>query len=228
MKKEQRQKENIPQDAIDRNQQNRFPETSEPTQRKYPTAGPKREPEKKEKTNLFSLPTFSERGYLQAVIEIPAGSNVKYEYKPDPGEFIANGTEKEARMVEFLPYPTNYGFIPSTLMSREAGGDDDPLDVIVLSKRVKQGEIIEVVPLAMLRCTDEGERDDKILAIPLDKSRQLFRANRMKDIPEAVLQILEIWFMNYKRNNKIKTFGWADEKEAEKTIRKWKISYDLS
>lgn len=174
--------------------------------------------------NLYTLPTFSEKGYLQAVIEIPAGTNVKYEYLPNQGVFTASVGQEKARIVEFLPYPTNYGFIPSTLMRKEQGGDGDPLDVIVLSERMEQGELVEVVPLAMLKLIDQGERDDKILAIPLQESMQIVRAERMQDVPQAVLQILEIWFLNYKGKKNLQSLGWGDEQEAEKSVRKWEIS----
>lgn len=181
--------------------------------------------EKGKQKNLYTLPTFSEKGYLQAVIEIPAGSNVKYEYLPQAGLFTtASGEEEKARIVEFLPYPANYGFIPSTLMRKEEGGDGDPLDVIVLSERMDQGELVEVVPLAMLRLVDQGERDDKILSIPVQESRQIVRAERMQDVPHAVLQILEIWFLNYKGNKDLQSLGWGNEQEAEKAIRKWRIN----
>ena len=43
----------------------------------------------------------------------------------------------EKRVVKFLGYPGNYGFIPQTL-----GGDNDPLDVIDLEESIDRGEIV--------------------------------------------------------------------------------------
>src|SRR6266702_1934671 len=59
---------------------------------------------------------------FQAVIEIPLGSNVKYELdKP-------TGLLKVDRIIHSAVfYPANYGFIPQTYAE-----DNDPLDVLVL------------------------------------------------------------------------------------------------
>jgi len=59
---------------------------------------------------------------FQAVIEIPLGSNVKYELDK------ASGLLKVDRIIHSAVfYPANYGFIPQTYAD-----DDDPLDVLVL------------------------------------------------------------------------------------------------
>lgn len=171
--------------------------------------------------DLYKLPAYSENGYLQAVIEIPAGTNVKYEYLREKGDFSARQEEEKPRVVEFLPYPSNYGFIPSTLMRKEEGGDGDPLDIIVLSESMQQGEVVEVVPLALLKLIDAGEQDYKVLSIPVEESRQIVSASRKQDVPEPVLQILEIWFLNYKGRDKMQSMGWADEQEAAREVKKW-------
>ena len=36
------------------------------------------------------------------------------------------------RIINYLGYPANYGMIPETLLSRNNGGDGDPLDIVVL------------------------------------------------------------------------------------------------
>src|SRR5260370_27832430 len=59
---------------------------------------------------------------FQAVIEIPLGSNVKYELDK------ASGLLKVDRITHSAVfYPANYGFIPQTYAE-----DNDPLDVFVL------------------------------------------------------------------------------------------------
>lgn len=173
--------------------------------------------------NLYQLPAYSSKGYLQAVIEIPAGTNVKYEYLPKEGKFSARKEKDKARIIEFLPYPSNYGFIPSTLMRKEEGGDGDPLDIIVLSESMQQGEVIEVVPLAMLKLIDGGEQDYKVLSIPVEESRQIVSASCMQDVPQPVLQILEIWFQNYKGERMVRSEGWVNEQEAAQEVKKWLV-----
>lgn len=171
--------------------------------------------------DLYNLPAYSSNGHLQAVIEIPAGTNVKWEYLPDQGKFSARQDKEKARIVEFLPYPSNYGFIPSTLMRKEEGGDGDPLDIIVLSESMRQGEVVEVVPLAMLKLIDGGEEDYKVLSIPVEESRQIVAASNMEDVPEPVLKILEIWFLNYKGERNMQSLGWVNEQEAVQEVKKW-------
>src|SRR2546429_2974568 len=65
---------------------------------------------------------------FQAVIEIPLGSNVKYELdKP-------SGLLKVDRIIHSAVfYPANYGFIPQTYAE-----DNDPLDVLVLCQEPVQ------------------------------------------------------------------------------------------
>lgn len=169
------------------------------------------------------MPAYSNQGYLQAVIEIPAGTNTKYEYLKEKGDFSARHDRGKPRIVEFLPYPVNYGFIPSTLMQKERGGDGDPLDVMVLSESMSQGELIEVVPLGMLKLIDGGEQDYKVLSIPVEESRQIVSASRIQDVPTPVLKILEIWFLNYKGRDQMQSMGWANEQEAAQEVKKWLI-----
>jgi inorganic pyrophosphatase len=61
-------------------------------------------------------------GDFTAVIEIPMGSNVKYELDKKSGLLRLDRVLYSA-----VYYPANYGFIPRTLAE-----DDDPLDVLVM------------------------------------------------------------------------------------------------
>ncbi len=59
--------------------------------------------------------------HFQAVIEIPRGSNLKFELDKGTGLLKLDRVLSSA-----VYYPANYGFIPQTLAE-----DDDPLDVLV-------------------------------------------------------------------------------------------------
>src|SRR5258707_14115347 len=79
---------------------------------------------------------------FQAVIEIPLGSNVKYELDK------ASGLLKVDRIIHSAVfYPANYGFIPQTYAD-----DNDPLDVLVLCQEPVQ-------PLALIKARAIGLRD---------------------------------------------------------------------
>ncbi|MDA9133798.1 inorganic diphosphatase, partial [Gammaproteobacteria bacterium] len=62
------------------------------------------------------MKTFSKNGFLQMVVEIPAGTNKKIEYDKNINEFFIDKIDGVDRVINFLPYPGNYGFIPSTKM----------------------------------------------------------------------------------------------------------------
>jgi inorganic pyrophosphatase len=95
---------------------------------------------------------------FNAVIEIPAGSNVKYELDKETGLI-----KLDRVLYSAVFYPTNYGLIPRTLAE-----DGDPLDVLVLCQE-------PVVPLTMIRSRaiglmsmiDSGKQDHKIIAVAI-------------------------------------------------------------
>ena len=71
---------------------------------------------------------------FNAIIEVPAGTNRKLEIQPD-GQFVAELMNGVPRVVNFLPYPGNYGFIPSTLMDEARGGDGEGHAASVAGRR---------------------------------------------------------------------------------------------
>src|SRR5580765_2587569 len=95
------------------------------------------------------------RGF-QAVIEIPLGSNVKYELdKP-------SGLLKVDRIIHSAVfYPANYGFIPQTYAE-----DNDPLDVLVLGQYVVQEMVlIKSGAIGLRNMFDSGASDDKVIVV---------------------------------------------------------------
>ncbi|HET9792217.1 MAG TPA: inorganic diphosphatase, partial [Candidatus Angelobacter sp.] len=93
---------------------------------------------------------------VNAVIEIPKDSVNKYEYDKTLHVFRLDRT-----LFSPVHYPGDYGFIPCTL-----GLDGDPLDVLVLVESPSfPGCLMEVRPIGVLRMVDQGEGDEKILAV---------------------------------------------------------------
>lgn len=138
---------------------------------------------------------------LTAVIEIPAGSNEKWQMaKNAPGTLEWERADGVLRVIDYLPYPANYGALPGTLMSRDAGGDGDPLDVLVLGPALPRGATVAVRVIGQLSMLDDGERDDKLIAVvPQDTSFGSLRdvAGLQTQFP-GVSDILMSWFQNYK------------------------------
>ena len=175
-----------------------------------------------------SLPTFSEDGHLQMVVEIPAGTNKKIEYEHSTNAFPVTKENGAQRTISFLPYPGNYGFIPSTLMEPAEGGDGDALDILLISEHLKIGTVVDVLPVAILLLDDNGARDDKIIAIPADETKQVISlASCRESRPEFIMakSIIKQWFLAYKGDSSMKFNGWGGEDQARYQIRKWSLKY---
>ncbi len=173
--------------------------------------------------DVASLSTFTEGG-VNMVVEIPAGTNLKIEYDKDRETFAPDQLNGRDRMVTFLPYPGNYGFIPATLMDEGQGGDGDPLDVLVLSSSQPTGTILEVKPIGMIRLRDAGDLDTKIIAVPLDPAQRAIDVETYRDFMigyDGARRIVEEWFLNYKGLGTTQLLGWDDEAGAMAEIERW-------
>ena len=175
------------------------------------------------KLDYYNVSVQSNNGNFNAVIEIPAGTNKKIEYNNLSKTFEVDLKNGEDRIVQFLPYIGNYGYIPSTFSNPKEGGDGDALDVLVLSENVETGTIIEIEPIAVLKLLDKGEIDYKIIAIPANKATQIIKVdlgdNFLIDYP-AVKTMIELWFLNYNKEDVSIIEGWGNREEAIYEIEK--------
>ncbi len=179
------------------------------------------------KTNsLYDIASFTPDSSVNVVIEIPAGTCLKTEYDQSKNEFsverLQDGT---SRRVQFLPYPGNYGFIPSTEMRLDLGGDGDALDVLLLAEALPKGQILETIPIALLKLKDNKKLDYKIIAVPKEPKLQLINCMSFACLQQnypAIISILELWFAHYKGTNKTEVIGWETEESANQEIHKWK------
>ncbi|MFN0013525.1 MAG: inorganic diphosphatase [Saprospiraceae bacterium] len=174
--------------------------------------------------NLWQTPAFSPAGNLNAVVEIPAGTNQKFELDRTTGAIRPDMRNGRQRMVEFLPYPVNYGFVPSTVMDNARGGDGDPLDVLVLAEAIPTGTVLEVRPIGLLLLQDGGELDHKVLSVPADPALQVVQVADWHDFQHrysAIRHILELFFLYYDGLGVITIMGWSDEEAALTEVKKW-------
>jgi inorganic pyrophosphatase len=124
-----------------------------------------------------------------AVIEIPLGSNVKYELDKPSGLI-----KLDRVLYSAVYYPANYGFIPQTLAE-----DGDPLDVLVLCQEA-------VVPLALIHAravglmtmVDYGTVDHKIIAVATEDP-EFNGYKEAAQIPSHYLLMLRRFFQDYKQ-----------------------------
>ncbi|MEM1216335.1 MAG: inorganic diphosphatase, partial [Bacteroidota bacterium] len=101
-------------------------------------------------------------GVVNMIVEIPAGTNRKVEFDYEMGIFKTDQKNGKDRIIDFLPYPGNYGFVPGTLMDKARGGDGDALDILVLSEAQPTGSLLSVRMLGALVLRDRGEIDTKL------------------------------------------------------------------
>lgn len=126
---------------------------------------------------------------VQGIIEIPQGSKAKYELDKDSGMLRLDRV-----LFSSVSYPHNYGFIPQTL-----GEDNDPLDIIVLSQiAVDPMCIIEAKVIGVLRMIDNGEGDDKIIAVA-QNDMSVNHFNEVSELPPHLTVELQNFFEDYKK-----------------------------
>lgn len=153
-------------------------------------------------------------GTVNAVVEIPTGTNAKWEVDPKTGILSWEIRNGKPRVVSYLSYVGNYGMIPRTL-----SGDNDPLDIIVLGESAPRGSIIKANIIGVLKALDGGEQDDKLIAVRTDSV--LGKVTSLKELNEkfpGVASIVEIWFTNYKGPGKMVIQGLADAEEAKQIL----------
>jgi inorganic pyrophosphatase len=159
---------------------------------------------------------------INVIIEIPAGSNNKYEIDKKTGLISLDRANYTSSA-----YPFDYGFVPQTLWE-----DNDPLDVVVLATfPLSPGILVKVRPVAVIEMIDDGESDYKIIGVPQNDRRW----DETKDLNDLnIHKVKEIchFFKTYKQlkkdNEEIKVeiMGVQDKQAAFKAIEKGIRLYD--
>lgn len=180
-------------------------------------------------TNYYRYPSFSEHGNPFIVVENPAGTNEKYEYDQLQNKFDLEQVDGKSRIIRYISYPGNYGFIPSTMMAKDKGGDGDPLDVLAIGSTIKRGSILQFAPVGILKMMDNGEEDHKIIGVIIHSDVSVIACQTLECIKTnypGMIEIIETWFSNYEGKKGIEILGWADEKAALEMIKEWQVDFD--
>ncbi|MGI8494378.1 MAG: inorganic pyrophosphatase, partial [Pyrinomonadaceae bacterium] len=140
---------------------------------------------------------------ITAFIEIVPNDTVKYELDKRSGRLRI---DRPQRFSSLCPVP--YGFIPQTycgdsVAEFSAGktgltgiaGDDDPLDICVLTERtLTHGNVLLTAkPIGGLRMIDKNEADDKIIAVLLDDAA-FGQLNDISECPPGLIERLQHYF----------------------------------
>ena len=176
---------------------------------------------------------------IRAFIEVIPSDTVKYEIDKKSGYLKIDRPQKFSNIV-----PALYGFIPQTYCKDEVAdycmqktgrtgivGDDDPLDICVLTEReITHGNIlVSAIPIGGMRMIDGGEADDKIIAVL--KSDEVYSDwNDVSDIPHTIINRIKHYFLTYKQlpgeTPKCEITHVYGKEEAHEVIRRSQKDYD--
>lgn len=158
---------------------------------------------------------------VQAIIEIPSGSKAKYELDKESGLLRLDRV-----LFSSVHYPANYGFIPQTFCD-----DGDPLDILVLSQlSVVPLCIVEAQVIGVMRMIDQGQHDDKIIAVATG-DMSVKHLDDISKLPEHLLLELQRFFEDYKKleNKEVEVAEFQGKQEAleivVKSIELYKKTY---
>ena len=165
--------------------------------------------------DLSKIKVGSNPDKINAVIEIPYGSNIKYEIDKASGALCVDRVLYGAMF-----YPANYGFVPNTLAY-----DGDPADVLVLNEYpLAAGSVIPCRLIGVLMMEDESGMDEKLLAVPVSKIDPRYEGIKsISDLPKVTLDKIKNFFETYKLlepNKWVKVKDFASAAEAEKILDK--------
>jgi inorganic pyrophosphatase len=148
---------------------------------------------------------------VPAIIEVPKGSKTKYELDK------TNGLIRVDRILfSSVQYPANYGFIPRTYCD-----DHDPLDILVLCQEtIVPLAIMRAKPIGVMKMLDQGEADDKIIAVHADDP-EYSHYESINELPPHRMLEVQRFFEDYKKlENKIVVVEkFLDRGDAHETIR---------
>jgi len=148
---------------------------------------------------------------IYAVVECLKGERNKYEYDKDIPAVVLDRV-----LHSNVHYPYDYGFIPQSYYD-----DGDPFDVMVLVEdQTFPGCVVEARPVALMKMDDDGEQDDKVIAVPTEDPR-FDHIEDLEDIPQQIRDEIDEFFSTYKNleaGKEVETLGWKDKATAKEAI----------
>lgn len=160
---------------------------------------------------------FGEVEKFNVVIEVPKGSQDKYEYSESEDviklDRVLYGSQR---------FPFNYGFVPETRAK-----DGDHADVLLISTNsLFPGVVVEARAIGFMEMVDGGDQDNKILAVPVSDPRFSDTQN-LKDVPEHILKEIQNFFETYKilQKKQVEVKGFDGKDRAIKELEETRKAY---
>ena len=166
--------------------------------------------------NYRNIP-FGNVDKFNVIVEIPKGSENKYEYDEALDIIRFNWAFKNG-----FCFPFDYGFIPETLAD-----DADTTDVFIMNdSHFYPGIIVECKAIGMLEVVDRGKTDNKIIAVPL-ADPVYGKYESLQDLKFDYKGIFEGFFkeLAIQKSKKIEITGFADTATAKNYIEETHKNY---
>ncbi|WP_226389221.1 inorganic diphosphatase [Penaeicola halotolerans] len=147
---------------------------------------------------------------VKAIIEIPKGSKGKFELDKDSGLIMLDRV-----LFSSVHYPANYGFIPQTYCD-----DNDPLDIMVISSiELPPMCLIEATVIGVMRMIDQGEADDKIIAVAKN-DMSVNHIKNIEELPPHTTIEMRRFFEDYKKleNKEVKVEDFLGKEDAQRIV----------
>jgi inorganic pyrophosphatase len=143
---------------------------------------------------------------LHCLVEVPKGSRNKYVWDERLGAI-----KLDRFLFSSVVYPTDYGFIPSTLSEK-----GEALDTMVLvSEPTFPGCVIPVKAIAVFRTRDEEGQDDKLLCVPQEDPNWNVLES-LEDVASTLCTEIQHFWRIYKEpeGKAVEIQGWEDRDVA--------------
>jgi inorganic pyrophosphatase len=160
---------------------------------------------------LHDIPAGT-KDVMNVIVEIPRFSKNKYEIDKETGIIALDRVMHTAQ-----DYPFDYGFVPQTLFD-----DGDALDVVLLTTYpLLPGILVKARPVAIMEMIDGGDRDDKVVAVPVDDPR-FDEVQDLADLNQHFVKEMSHFFETYKKiqNKQVQVGAWHSKAEAEAAFEK--------
>lgn len=155
---------------------------------------------------------------MNVIVEIPKFSKNKYEIDKETGIIALDRVMHTAQ-----DYPFDYGFVPQTLFD-----DGDALDVVLITTHpLAPGILVKARPVAIMEMIDGGERDDKVVAVPVDDPR-FADIKDIGDLNKHFIKEMSHFFETYKKvqNKEVSVGAWSGADAAKAAFTRSRELYE--
>lgn len=154
---------------------------------------------------------------VEAIVEIPAGSQNKYEFDKERGVLRLDRV-----LYSPVHYPADYGYIEGTLEE-----DGDPIDILILvSTPTVPGCIVDARLIGVLEMADDKGVDNKLLGVA-SRDPRYAHVTDLSGVPPHRLREIEHFFKTYKDLEGKQTIikGWFGVDAAAEKLRAAQENY---